>query len=107
VGISPPKPAIPSSPGTPPPDRAEQRKRDKRIKRIDEEIAELESRIAGAERERERNDLLLCSEEVYRDGERTRKIQAQNADLKAMVELLYRKWETLAGEREELKGAPV
>jgi ATP-binding cassette subfamily F protein 3 len=86
-------------------DRAEQRKHAKRLKKIDEEIAALEARIAAAERERERNDVLLCSEEVYRDGERTKKIQAQNADLKSMIELLYGKWEALAKEREELEGA--
>ena len=83
----------------------EKRKRDKRIKKIDEEIAALEARIASAERERERNDLLLCSEEIYRDGERMKKIQAQNADLKAMIELLYGKWEALAKERELVEGA--
>src|SRR5207244_13272104 len=43
--------------------RADQKKRDRRIKKIDEEVAALEERIAAAERERERNDLLLCSEE--------------------------------------------
>jgi len=75
----------------------------KRIRKIDEEIAALETRIAAAERERERNDLLLCSEEVYRDGERTKKIQQQNHDLKAMIDLLYGKWETLAKEKEELE----
>jgi chromosome segregation ATPase len=85
--------------------RTEARKHAKRIKKIDEEIAALEARIAAAERERERNDFLLCSEEVYRDGERTKKIQAQNADLKAMIELLYGKWEALAREKEELEGA--
>ena len=84
--------------------RAEQKKREKRLRKIDEEIADLESRIAAAERERERNDFLLCSEEVFRDGERSRKIQSQNADLKAMVDLLYGKWETLAREKEELVG---
>jgi ATP-binding cassette subfamily F protein 3 len=85
--------------------RTEARKHAKRLKKIDEEIAALEARIAAAERERERNDFLLCSEEVYRDGERTRKIQAQNADLKSMIELLYGKWEALAREKEELEGA--
>jgi ATP-binding cassette subfamily F protein 3 len=85
--------------------RTDQRKHAKRLKKIDEEIAALEARIASAERERERNDLLLCSEEVYRDGDRTKKIQAQNADLKSMIELLYGKWEALAKEREELEGA--
>src|SRR6266852_1141083 len=82
------------------PNKREQKKRDRRLKKLDEEIATLEERISAAERERERNDLLLCNEEVYRDGERTKKIQAQNADLKAMIELLYGKWEALAKEKE-------
>jgi ATP-binding cassette subfamily F protein 3 len=107
----PPRPAATpvDQPARPPAlqDRAEQRKRDKRLKKIDEELADLESRIAAAERERERNDLLLCSEEIYRDGDRTRKIQSQSADLKAMIELLTRKWEALEKEREELAGAVV
>ncbi len=89
------------------PKKGEQKKRDKRIKKIDEEMATLEGRIASAERERERNDLLLCSEEIYRDGERTRKIQAQNTDLKAMIDLLYGKWEALAKEKEELQSAAL
>jgi ATP-binding cassette subfamily F protein 3 len=83
-------------------DRAEQKKREKRIKKIDEEIAQLEARIASAEGERERNDLLLCSEEVFRDGDRVKKIQQQNQDLKAMIELLYKKWEALANEKETI-----
>jgi ATP-binding cassette subfamily F protein 3 len=84
------------------PDRADSRKREKRLKKIDEEIAALEERIAAAERERERNDLLLCSEEVFRDGPRVKKIQQQNSDLKSMIDLLYGKWETLAKEKEEV-----
>src|SRR5436190_3874674 len=88
-------------------DRTEQKKRDKRIKKIDEEIALLESRISSAEGERERNDLLLCAEEVFRDGERVKKIHQQNSDLKAMIELLYGKWEALAKEKEELESAVV
>jgi ATP-binding cassette, subfamily F, member 3 len=82
--------------------RHEQRKRDKKLRKIDEEIAALEERIASAERERERNDLLLCSEEVFRDGPRVKKIHQQNSDLKAMIDLLYRKWEALAKEKEEV-----
>jgi ATP-binding cassette, subfamily F, member 3 len=96
-----------SKPPQPKADRSEQKKREKRLKKIDDEIADLESRIASAERERERNDLLLCSEEVFRDGDRSRKIQSQNADLKAMVELLYTKWEALAKEKEEVESAAV
>jgi hypothetical protein len=77
------------------------------VKKIDEEVAQLEARIASAESERERNDLLLCSEEVFRDGDRSRKIQQQNHDLKAMIDLLYGKWETLSKEKEELEASPV
>ncbi len=84
-------------------DRNEQRQRAKRIKKIDEEIAALEARIASAESDRERNDLLLCSEEVFRDGDRVKKIQQQNQDLKSMIDLLYGKWETLSKEKEELE----
>ncbi|HEY4643027.1 MAG TPA: ABC-F family ATP-binding cassette domain-containing protein, partial [Thermoanaerobaculia bacterium] len=115
VAVPRPAPVIPkavdeppvSKPPQPKADRSEQKKRDKRLKKIDEEIADLESRIASAERERERNDLLLCSEEVFRDGDRSRKIQSQNADLKAMIDLLYGKWETLAKEKEEVESATV
>jgi len=112
VEVAPAQPALPK-PGAaakqtvPPEQRAEQKKREKRIKKIDEEITALEERIASAERDRERNDLLLCSEEVYRDGDRTRKIQAQNADLKSMIDLLYGKWEGLAKEKEELLSASI
>ena len=88
-------------------DRTEQKARAKRIKKIDDEIAQLEARIANAEGERERNELLLCSQEVFRDGERVKKIQAQNAELKAMIDLLYGKWEGLAKEKEDLEGAVV
>jgi ATP-binding cassette, subfamily F, member 3 len=86
-----------------PEQRAEQKKREKRLKKIDEEIAQLEERIAAAERDRERNDLLLCSEEVYRDGDRSKKIQQQSVDLKAMIELLSGKWEALSKEKEKLE----
>ena len=118
AGVAAPRPApivyqldpvesAPAKPQQPKADRSEHKKREKRLKKIDEEIADLESRIASAERERERNDLLLCSEEVFRDGERSRKIQSQNADLKAMVDLLYGKWEALAKEKEEVESAAV
>jgi len=85
----------------------EKKKRDKRIKKIDEEIAQIEERIASAERERERNEQLLCTEEVFRDGARVKKIHQQNYDLKAMIELLMSKWEALEKEKEELESAVV
>ena len=84
-------------------DRAEQKQRAKRMKKIDDEIAAIEARIASAEGERERNELLLCAPEVFRDGERVKKIQQQQTDLKAMIDLLYAKWETLAREKEEIE----
>jgi ATP-binding cassette subfamily F protein 3 len=109
-----PKKEAPTPPPPPPPpaprmvvDRGEQRQRQKRIKKIDEEIAQLEARIASVEAERERNDLLLCSEEVFKDGDRSKKIQQQNHDLKSMIDLLYGKWESLAKEKEELETATV
>src|SRR6266852_3806469 len=104
AGAAAPKPVVVERPvsrkssGTPAPSpaqRADNKKRDKRMKKIDEEIAALEERIASAERERERNDLQLCSEEVYRDGEKTKKIQARNTGLASMITLLYGKWEAL------------
>jgi ATP-binding cassette subfamily F protein 3 len=98
---APPPPT--SAPVAGPVARPDRKKLDRRIKKIDEEIAQLEARIASAESERERNDLLLCSEEVFRDGERVKKIQQQNHDLKSMIELLYGKWETLSKEKEELE----
>jgi ATP-binding cassette subfamily F protein 3 len=88
-------------------DRTEQKQRAKRLKKIEEEIAALEARIASAEGERERNELLLCSQEVFRDGERVKKIQQQQNDLKSMIDLLYGKWEVLAREKEELVSAVV
>jgi ATP-binding cassette subfamily F protein 3 len=113
IVLSAPPKADPAPKKEPPPaprmvvDREEQRKRAKRIKKIDEEIAQLEARIASVEAERERNDLLLCSEEVFKDGERSKKIQQQNHDLKSMIDLLYGKWEALAKEKEELETATV
>jgi ATPase subunit of ABC transporter with duplicated ATPase domains len=108
VQIAPAQPVLPkkevrtSAAAVSPVDRDEKKKRDKRMKKIDEEIAQLESRIASAEAERERNDLLLCSQEVFRDGDRVKKIQQQNHDLKAMIDLLSTKWEALEGEKESL-----
>jgi ATP-binding cassette, subfamily F, member 3 len=109
--VVPPPPAVkavqPSQVALPKGDRTEQKKRDKRIRKIEEEIAALEERIASAERERERNDLLLCSEDVYRDGEKMKKIQARNTDLAAMITLLYNKWEALSREKDEIAGTPA
>jgi ATP-binding cassette, subfamily F, member 3 len=79
-------------------DRFEQRQRDRRVKRIAEEIASVESEIATLEGEKERNELLLCSEEVYRDGERTRQVQAEIATIKSKLDALYTRWDRLAAD---------
>ncbi len=47
-------------------------------------------------------DILLCSEEVFGECYRVKKIQQQNHDLKAMIELLSAKWEALENEKESL-----
>ncbi len=107
AGFSPPPPEGRAEARPTSVDREQQKQRAKRIKKIDEEIAALEARIASAEGERERNELLLCSQEVFRDGERVKKIRQQQTDLKSMIDLLYGKWETLAREKEELESAPV
>ena len=85
--------------------KADHKKREKRLKKIDEEIAQLEERVTAAERQRERNDQLLCNEEVFRDGVRVKKIQQQNGDLRSMIDLLMVKWEALEKEKEELESA--
>ena len=61
-----------------------------------EEIVSLESRISQLEKEREANDLLLCDEVVYRDGARVRELQSRNEVLKAELESLYSRWDSLA-----------
>ena len=44
---------------------------------------------------------------MYRNGERMKKIQAQNADLKAMIALLTGKWELLGRRPEELQSEAI
>ncbi|HVT05684.1 MAG TPA: ABC-F family ATP-binding cassette domain-containing protein [Thermoanaerobaculia bacterium] len=87
------------------PSRDEQKKRDKRIRKIADEIKSAETRIGDLEKQREVNDLLLCSEEVYRDGNKARSIQEANETIKAQLEKLYRTWDDLAAEKESLEEA--
>jgi ATP-binding cassette subfamily F protein 3 len=76
--------------------------RDKRLKKIEDEISDCEARIGAAESEREANDALLCIEEVYRDGNRTRQIQSANGRLREEIERLYGRWEELSKQRDSL-----
>ncbi|HVT43413.1 MAG TPA: ABC-F family ATP-binding cassette domain-containing protein [Thermoanaerobaculia bacterium] len=85
-------------------DRNEAKRREKLLRRIEEEIASIEKEIASLESEREKNDALLCSEEVYRDGDRTRALQSSNALLAQRLVELYRRWEEQGRERDALAG---
>jgi ATP-binding cassette subfamily F protein 3 len=80
----------------------DRRGREKRLRKIEEEIGACEQDISRAEAEREKNDALLCSEEVYRDGIRAREIQSANAALAQQLKSLYERWEELSAERESL-----
>jgi ATP-binding cassette subfamily F protein 3 len=82
-------------------DKQEHRQRDRRLRKLDEEIAQVESLIATLESEKEKHDLALCSEEVYRDGEKTRTVQAELAEIRRQLDALYTRWDRLSGERGE------
>jgi ATP-binding cassette subfamily F protein 3 len=83
-------------------DRQEQRVRDRRARKLDEEIAQIEKLIANLESEKEKHDLALCSEEVYRDGEKTRTVQAELAEIRKQLDALYTRWDRVAAERGEV-----
>jgi ATP-binding cassette subfamily F protein 3 len=74
------------------------RSADRKKRKVAEEINSIERRIAEIERAREANDLLLCSEEVYRDGTRVRDLQAHNLTLASELGDLVRRWEALLAE---------
>jgi ATP-binding cassette, subfamily F, member 3 len=83
--------------------REEQKRRDRRLRKIGEEIGAIETRIAALEAKMEQNDLLLCSEEVYRDGARTRAIQSDSAEARRELDRLYGEWDALASEKGGLE----
>jgi ATP-binding cassette, subfamily F, member 3 len=83
--------------------REDQKRREKRLRKVEEELGSIEERIAVLEGQREENDRLLCSEEIYRDGEKTREIQSANASIARQIEQLYERWEELTRERETLE----
>jgi ATP-binding cassette, subfamily F, member 3 len=93
-----PKAAAPA-----PLDREDQKRREKRLRKVEEELGSLEGRIAVLEKQKEENDRLLCSEEIYRDGAKTREIQNANSTIARQIEQLYERWEELTHERETLQ----
>ncbi|HXI14689.1 MAG TPA: ABC-F family ATP-binding cassette domain-containing protein [Thermoanaerobaculia bacterium] len=82
--------------------RVDGKKRDKQLRKLSEELASIEKQIADSEAECGRNDVLLCSEEIYRDGEKTRSLKDATAALKREIEVLYARWDKLSAEREAL-----
>ncbi len=83
------------------PDRQDKRERDRRARKLEAEISQVETLIAGLESEKEKHDLALCSEEVWRDGEKTRVVKAEITDIKKQLDALYTRWDQLAAVREE------
>ncbi|HEU5162179.1 MAG TPA: ABC-F family ATP-binding cassette domain-containing protein [Thermoanaerobaculia bacterium] len=75
--------------------RDEQKRREKEARKAAERAAAIEARIAVAEKEIEGHDLELCSESVWRDGERVRLLQERKGELQREIEGLYREWEAL------------
>ena len=89
--------------GAPPAPREGSRKRDRRMKKVEDGLAALEQQIHTLEAECKDNDRLLCDEQVYRDGIRSREIQSRTEALRTSVADLYAQWEKLSGERESLQ----
>ncbi|MCM2314459.1 MAG: ABC-F family ATP-binding cassette domain-containing protein [Thermoanaerobaculia bacterium] len=85
-------------------DRQDKRERDRRVRKLEGEISQVETLIAGLESEKEKHDLALCSEEVWRDGEKTRIVKAEIADIKKQLDALYTRWDRLAAEKDEAAG---
>ncbi len=79
--------------------RDEQKRRDKAARKAAERAAAIEGRIAEAEKEIEAHDLELCSESVWRDGERVRVLQERKGELRSEIERLYAEWEGLEAKR--------
>jgi ATP-binding cassette subfamily F protein 3 len=79
--------------------RDEQKRREKQARKAAERAAAIEARIAAAEKEIEAHDLELCSESVWRDGERVRVLQERKGELKSEIERLYAEWEGIEVDR--------
>ncbi|MGH9456933.1 MAG: ABC-F family ATP-binding cassette domain-containing protein [Thermoanaerobaculia bacterium] len=75
----------------PPPEKKPKPKSDRRAEAIQQRIAEAEAEIAA-------NDAELCREEVWKDGERVRNLQARNQQLRTEIESLYAEWAVLEQE---------
>ncbi|MDX1582603.1 MAG: ABC-F family ATP-binding cassette domain-containing protein [Thermoanaerobaculia bacterium] len=80
--------------------RGGRKERSRELRRIEQKIESTEGEISRLEKECESNELLLCSPEVYEDGEKVRAIQLENRRNRSELERLYREWDELT----ELKG---
>ncbi len=82
--------------------RDEQKRRERSLRKLESEISSVEERIASLEAQCEKNDQLLCEEDIYQDGERVREIQTATTGFRKELETLYRKWDDLSKQREAL-----
>ncbi len=76
-------------------DRRQQKERDRELRRIDQRIGAIEQEIGNLEKECEKNEMLLCSPEVYENGDRVKAIQDENRKHRSKLEALYREWDEL------------
>lgn len=78
-------------------DRRQQKERGRELRRAEQRIGTVESEISRLEKECEKNEMLLCSPEIYEDGERVKAIQDENRQHRSELERLYREWDELSG----------
>jgi ATP-binding cassette subfamily F protein 3 len=81
----------------------EQSKAQKReMRRLEREEEQLLSSLEELENERTRLEHLLSEQEVYRDGERVKKLKVQLQEIAGRREALMRRWEAVDEQRKEI-----
>jgi ATP-binding cassette, subfamily F, member 3 len=82
---------------------ARRQARYKTLKPMKNALAKIESRIQEKEREKERVEAALGSEETYKNEETARALTAEYKELTTGLAYLYDEWSRKAGEIEELE----
>jgi len=98
--------AIPQGPGAPKADkvaRMEERERRKERERLARKIGRLEAQIAEDEERKEAVTARLADPEVYGDPEKIQTVQAEEAELDAVIAAAYEEWESLSEAHAELE----
>jgi ATP-binding cassette subfamily F protein 3 len=75
------------------------------LKKIDREETDLLERLDKLQDQLGRLEASLAQEEVYRDGERTRRITQEITENRQEEKLLYAHWQELEAERKRLETA--